>query len=103
MSKAAVLPEICQFRIAKDIGGERAQYEDIEVGKDLGTGSILVTQGQIDAQAARNDFYHPWYSVNSPFGGTIVPIGMTTVTGRRLLSAAYNVVGMHYKWAFEFF
>jgi hypothetical protein len=97
------LPEIGQYRIAKDIGGDRVRYEDIEVGKDLGTAPLLITQGQIDSNSAKFDFYHPWYSVNSPWGGTVVPIGMTYVVGRRLLSATYNVVGMFYKHSFDFF
>jgi hypothetical protein len=97
-----VLPEIGQFRIAEDIGGPRVLYEDIEVGKDIGTGKIRISQGQIESTCSRQDTYHPWYSVASPFGGTIVPTSMTYVVGRTLLSSNYNVVGMFYKWAFEF-
>src|ERR1700682_349297 len=96
------LPEIGKYRIAKDRGGERVKFEDLEIGKDLGTATLKVTQGQVDSQSEKQGVYHPWYSVNSPFGGTIVPIMMTYVVGRRLLSTNYNVVGMFYKWSFEF-
>jgi len=95
------LPEIAQVRIARDIGGERARYEDLEVGRDLGTARMFFTQREIDVNCSRRDVYHPWYSVNSPFGGTIVPIGMTSVVGRQLLSSAYNIVGMFHNWAFK--
>lgn len=93
--------EVGQVRIATDVGGARADYEDVEVGRSLGSARLAFTQAEVDAICERFESYHPWYSVHSPFGGTIVPVASTFAVGRRLLSEAYNIVGLFYGWSFE--
>jgi acyl dehydratase len=89
-------------RIRKDVRGQRSDYDEFEVGKDLGSAPFRVTQQQIDQSCERNEFHHPFYEVASPLGGTVAPVGMTYGTTRMLFSQNYSVRGLFYKWAFEF-
>lgn len=91
-----------QVRMQRDESGERTRYEDLEVGRDLGTATLFVTQKDIDDQCERMEFYHPWYAVDSPFGGTIAPVRMTYPVARLQFSTVYSVRGLLYKWSFEF-
>ena len=70
-------PELGQVRILKDAKGLRSSYDEFVVGQDLGTAVLYITPKDIEAACTRMDFYHPWYSVNSPFGGPIFPTHAT--------------------------
>jgi hypothetical protein len=96
-------PEVSHVRVARDPKGERTDYEKIEIGKDLGSAELLITQEQIDAMCERREFWHPWFSIGSPFGGTVAPMLLSYGTPRLLFSQVYNVRGLFYKWAFENF
>ena len=88
-------------RVQRDGYGERTPFEAIEVGKSLGQIEWTPTQSQVDQVCERMEDHHPFYEVDSPFGGTVVPIGMTYLPGRRLLYQTYNVRGLLYKWRTE--
>lgn len=93
--------EVSQVRVAHDPKGERTDFEDLEVGRDLGAAELLITQEQINAFCERHSFWHPFYSIGSPFGGTVSPMGLSYGIPRLLFSQVYNVRGLFYKWAFE--
>ncbi|MDN5346520.1 MAG: hypothetical protein PWP65_84 [Clostridia bacterium] len=88
-------------RVLRDEKGERAKFEDIEVGKDLGSLEWIITQEMIDAQCLMDEDYHEWYKIDSPFGGVIAPPQITYRPPRWLLSRTYNVRGLFYKWQME--
>jgi acyl dehydratase len=90
-----------QVRIASDRFGPRTTFEELEIGKDLGTEEFLVTQAQIDQVCDRLEDHHPYYEVNSPFGGTVAPVSMTYLITRALFSQTYSVRGLFYKWAVD--
>ena len=98
------LPEQAgQVRIARDARGARTSYEDLEIGKDLGTANFTFTQLQIDQTCDKLNLHHPYYEVNSPFGGTVCPVYMSYWLTRMLFSQTYSVRGLFYKWSFELF
>jgi len=86
----------------RDESGERTRFEDLEVGRDLGTATLFLTQKDIDDQCERMEFYHPWFTVDSPFGGTIAPVRLTYPVARLQFSTVYSVRGLLYKWSFDF-
>jgi acyl dehydratase len=90
-----------QVRVLRDSAGMRTTYEELEIGKDLGTAEWTPTQAQIDQVCERMEDHHPYYEVNSPFGSTVVPVGMTYLLPRELFSQTYSVRGLFYKWAVE--
>jgi acyl dehydratase len=90
-----------QVRVATDRFGPRTTFEELEIGKDLGTEVFLVTQSQIDQVCDRQEDHHPYYEVNSPFGGTVAPMSMTYMLTRALFSQTYSVRGLFYNWAVE--
>jgi hypothetical protein len=96
------LVELGQVRIHRDVRGVRSEYDDFEIGKDLGSVEFLVTQAQIDQFCERTEYHHPYFELDSPFGGTVAPVGLTYATTRLLFSQNYSVRGLFYKWAFEF-
>ena len=90
-----------QVRILRDAAGLRTTYEEVEIGKDLGTAEWTPTQEQIDQVCERMEDHHPYYEVDSPFGGTVVPLSMTYLLTRGLFSQTYSVRGLFYKWGVE--
>ena len=92
-----------KVRILRDSAGLRTTYEEIEIGKDLGTAEWTPTQSQVDQVCERMDDHHPYYEVKSPFGGTVVPLSMTYLLTRGLFSQTYSVRGLFYKWSVELF
>lgn len=90
-----------QVRILRDAAGVRTTYEDIEIGKDLGTELWTPTQAQIDQVCERMEDHHPYYEVGSPFGSTVVPVSMTYLLTRGLFSQTYSVRGLFYKWSVD--
>ena len=88
-------------RIAEDDHGPRAVFEDIEEGKDLGVIEWNITAEDVDKQCLIDHDYHPWYFLDSPFGGRIAPPQIQYRPPRWLFSRNYNVRGVFYKWDFE--
>jgi acyl dehydratase len=60
-----------------------------------------VTQAQIDQTCERMRDHHPYYEVDSPFGGTVAPVHMTHELTRLLFSQTYSVRGLFYQWSLE--
>ena len=88
-------------RILRDAAGVRTTYEEIEIGKDLGSEIWTPTQAQIDQVCERMEDHHPYYEVGSPFGSTVVPVSMTYLLTRGLFSQTYSVRGLFYKWSVD--
>jgi hypothetical protein len=90
-------------RVARDERGTRTLFEDLEIGRDLGTMEFVVTQQMVDDSCERREDYHEWYSIGSPWGGTIAPTILNYGPPRLLFSQVYNVRGLFYKYEFENF
>lgn len=90
-----------QVRILRDAAGVRTTFEELKIGTDLGTAEWTPTQEQIDQVCERMEDHHPYYEVDSPFGGTVVPLSMTYLLTRGLFSQTYSVRGLFYKWGVE--
>ncbi|MBS0320773.1 MAG: hypothetical protein JSR18_09550 [Proteobacteria bacterium] len=88
-------------RVAADARGRRAQFDEIEVGRVLGEMEWTVTEAMIDTQCALDADYALWYSVDSPWGGRVAPPQISYRPPRWLLSRAYNVRGLFYRWEME--
>ena len=88
-------------RVALDKRGKRANFDEIEVGKDLGSLEWEVSEEMIDKQCIMDNDFHEWYSIDSPFGGRIAPPQIQYRPPRWLLSRNYNVRGVFYRWEFE--
>jgi hypothetical protein len=83
-----------KVRVARDERGERTNFEEIEVGEDLGFLEWTVTEEMIDRQCEIDEDYHEWYSVDSPFGGCIAPPLISYPPPRFLFAKHYNVRGL---------
>ncbi|MGE0803677.1 MAG: hypothetical protein AB7G13_29930 [Lautropia sp.] len=94
-------PALGAVRILRDAAGVRTTYEEIEIGRDLGTELWMPTQAQIDQVCERMEDHHPYYEVGSPFGSTVVPVSMTYLLTRALFSQTYSVRGLFYKWSVD--
>jgi hypothetical protein len=90
-----------KIRVAKDSRGPRAQFDDIEIGRSLGEMEWVVTEDMIDTQCALDVDYDVWYSLESPWGGRIAPPQISYRPPRWLLSRAYNIRGLFYRWEME--
>lgn len=88
-------------RIARDAGGERTRYEDIEIGADLGTLEWRFDRESIGRLCESDDDFHEWYSVESPYGGVIAPTLISYPPVRLLFSRKYNVRGLFYWFEVE--
>lgn len=90
-----------QVRILRDAAGVRTTFDELEIGKDLGALDWTPTQSQVDQVCERMEDHHPFYEVESPFGGTVVPTHMTYLMIRGLFSQTYSVRGLFYKWGLQ--
>lgn len=88
-------------RVQRDERGERARYEDIEVGRKLAPHEWIVTAENIDKCCLAFGEYHEWYSVDSPFGGRIAPISISYWPARQLFTKDYYVRGLFVGWSTE--
>ncbi len=88
-------------RMERDAQGERALFEDIEVGFDLGSLEWTVEPEDIDKQCAVDEDYDPFYMVDSPWGGPVAPPQIQYRPPRWLLTRSFNVHGVFYRWEFE--
>ncbi|MEX2451285.1 MAG: MaoC family dehydratase [Rhodospirillales bacterium] len=89
-------------RVAEDARGKRTTYEEIEVGKDLGSLEWTVTEEDIEKQCSLDEDWHEWYVLNSPWGGRVAPPQIQSRPPRWLLGRIYNIRGVFYKHDFEF-
>ncbi|HYF18452.1 MAG TPA: hypothetical protein VEA40_11345 [Ramlibacter sp.] len=88
-------------RVARDQAGERTRYEDIEVGAPLGPMPWSFDQAAIARICESDDDFHEWYSVESPWGGTIAPCLISYPPVRLMFSQRYNVRGLFYGYEME--
>lgn len=88
-------------RIAEDEHGVRASYEEIEVGRDLGTLEWVISAADIDKQCRIDEDYDPRYSLAVAGDDRIAPPQIQYRPPRWLLSRNYNVRGVFYRWDFE--
>ena len=95
------MSETSRIRIKADEHGQRATFDDIEIGKDLGEIEWTVSEADIEKQCMVDDDYHPWFMGDSPYGGRIAPPQIQYRPPRWLLSRNYNIRGVFYKWEFE--
>ncbi|HXJ82474.1 MAG TPA: MaoC family dehydratase [Candidatus Methylomirabilis sp.] len=78
-------------------------YEHLEVGEDLGTRSIAITDELIDDYRAAVGATHEWYSQSSPFGRRIAPPTIFDNECLRMLDARYARFGsIHARQAWSF-
>jgi hypothetical protein len=91
-----------QVRMVEDATGKRTLYEEIKVGKDLGSFDWLVTEDDIERQCTLDDHWHDWFQKGSPWGGPIAPPQIQSRPPRWLLGRTYNVRGVSYKHDFEY-
>lgn len=79
-------------------------YETIQVGEFLGEKEILVSDDLIRTCAHAIESAHPWYLLDSPFGGRIAPPTFFDNDTLRMLDEQYDRFGsIHAKqsWAFK--
>lgn len=88
-------------RVERDGKARRATYDEIEVGASLGEMDWVVTEEMIEQQCRMDLDYDEFYSLDSPWGGRIAPPQIQYRPPRWLLSRAYNVRGLFYRWKME--
>lgn len=86
-------------RIAEDEHGPRTSFEDIEVGRDLGTLEWVIEASDIEKQCRIDDDHDPRYIQDRE--DAIAPPQIQYRPPRWLLSRNYNVRGVFYRWEFE--
>ena len=90
-----------KVRMVEDATGRRTPYEEIEVGKDLGSFEWIVTEEAVERQCLLDEHWHEWFFKDSPWGGPIAPPQIQSRPPRWLLGRTYNVRGVSYKHDFE--
>ncbi len=90
-----------RVRVARDAEGERASFDDIEPGQDLGSLEWEVTPEMIEKQCAIDDDHDALYDSGGPFGGPVAPPQIQYRPPRWLLSRRFNIRGLFYRWEFE--
>jgi len=88
-------------RVARDEFGERAQYEDFEIGADLGVLEWTVSTDDVVKQCSIDDDYHEDYALGEDDADKFAPPQIQYRPPRWLLSRNYNVRGVFYRWTFE--
>lgn len=88
-------------RIAEDAHGVRATFDEIEVGRDLGTLEWTISVDDIDKQCRIDEDYDPLYCLGGSAEGRIAPPQIQYRPPRWLLSRNYNVRGVFYRWDFD--
>jgi acyl dehydratase len=78
-------------------------YEHLEIGEDLGTRSIDVTDELVQECAAAIESSHEWYRSASPLGGRIAPPTLLDNECLRILDTRYARFGsIHAKQSWQF-
>ena len=98
------MSEDTQTRVEFDEHGKRTTYDEIEIGKDLGSLDWVVGEEDIEKQCAIDEDYHPWFAADAqgdgPEGdgnlweGLIAPPQIHYRPPRWLLSRTYNIRGV---------
>ena len=94
--------EPSKVRMSEDGTGQRTTYEEIEVGKNLGSFEWTVTQDDVERTCDLDQHWHEWFVGDSPWGGPIAPPQIQSRPPRWLLGRTYNVRGVSYKLDFEY-
>ena len=82
---------------------KKFDYETLEVGEDLGTKEIVITEDVLRSYVSAIEDEHPWYLESSPFGRPIVPSTVFDEEVLRMLDAKYERFGsIHAKQDWEF-
>lgn len=95
------MSEESRSRVAFDEHGKRTTYDEIEVGKDLGSLEWVVGEEDIEKQCAIDEDFHPWFALDSEWGGVVAPPQIQYRPPRWLLSRTYNIRGVFYRWDLE--
>ena len=78
-------------------------YETLEVGGELGTKEVIITEEILERYLKAIESNHSWYRENSPFGRPIVPTTIFFEEAIRLLDTVYARFGsIHAKQEAEF-
>lgn len=78
-------------------------YEHLEVGDDLGTKTIEITEELVREYAGVIEADHEWYTKDSPFGGRIAPPTIFDNETLRMIDTVYARFGsIHAKQAWSF-
>ena len=78
-------------------------YEHLEVGDDLGTKTIEITDEMVREYTALIETDHEWYSKDSPFGGRIAPPTIFDNETLRMIDTVYARFGsIHAKQVWDF-
>lgn len=89
-------------RVARDSNGERATYDQIEIGLDLGTMTWTPTADDIAKQCRIDGDFDPMFEA---FGASaeewMGPPQLSYRPPRWLFSRVYNVRGVLYRWELE--
>ena len=89
-------------RVSKDSQGERAAFDDIEIGHSLGQMEWQITDELIDLQCQLDQDFDPMYFPQGD-AARIAPPQITYRPPRWLFSRAYNVRGLFVRWENESF
>ena len=96
------MAQTSRVRMSSDATGNRTTYDEIEVGKDLGSFEWTVTQDDIERTCDLDEHWHEWFVGDSPWGGSIAPPQIQSRPPRWLLGRTYNIRGVSYKLDFEY-
>ncbi|MEE8075211.1 MAG: MaoC family dehydratase N-terminal domain-containing protein [Candidatus Binatia bacterium] len=82
---------------------KKLNYQNIEVGEELGKKEVLITDEMIQACANAIESKHPWYFEDSPFGGRIAPPTIFDNDTLRMLDEKYHRFGsIHTRQIWDF-
>jgi acyl dehydratase len=78
-------------------------YETLEVGEDLGTRTIRITDDLVREYTSLIETDHPWYRETSPYGGRIAPPTIFDNETLRMIDTVYARFGsIHAKQSWDF-
>ena len=78
-------------------------YETLEVGEELGTREVVISEDELRCYLYAVDSQHPWYLESSPFGQPIIPSTIFEEEVLRMLDSVYHRFGsVHAKQEWEF-
>lgn len=95
------MEEPATVRLAEDAFGKRATFDEIEIGRELEQFDWVVTDEDIEKQCRLDEDFHPWYVIESPWGGRVAPPQIQYRPPRWQITRTYNIRGVFYKWEFE--
>lgn len=90
-------------RVLEDDAGRRAEFEEIEIGRSLGTIEWRITDELIDTQCFLDQDFDPLFFSEDASAKRMAPPQITYRPPRWLLSRAFNVRGLFVRWENEAF